>query len=432
MIVGLVYAKGFKFYDTAFELALGYFNERYRPSYSRLRKILEKGDVTALLWVSLVYGISGGHLGEDRGNPKELVRDLNTHSDAKVSEYSIWGLFRSDVGGFSDIAIPPQSILSFPPNVRRWYYRMLTKVPETLDANFDLMEEAIRTESSSEAREGLAIGLATLEPDSGIARLMLDWYGRERNTLVRAKLLEHFARFHSYQSDYRDVIAKDQDLGPYERRLMAIAVSPREPLTVELQSKHKTRTEEEERMSIAIIGRESVRTSYILAVDTVDFSRESDTIQLSLFRDLLQDFGTDRSLHGVRQEDLITLLTGDGLIVVAGGEDNRLLPLRLALSILERYERTRGKKIRCGVNSGPTHWIEMSDVTRQVIGHAVNWAARVMAAAGGNEVLISDNYYKEIAQPARSELRGIKFEVVEGLHTKKDEPIPAWRASYTS
>jgi class 3 adenylate cyclase len=135
-------------------------------------------------------------------------------------------------------------------------------------------------------------------------------------------------------------------------------------------------------------------------------------------------------LHGVRQADFIALLTGDGLIVVASGEDNRLLPLRLSLSILERYERTRGKKIRCGVNSGPAHWIELSDGTRQVIGYAVNWAARVMAAAEGNEVLLSDAYYRGIAQPARSELRGIKFEQVEGLRTKKDEPIPAWRAAY--
>jgi hypothetical protein len=429
-IVRLVESRDFTFYDSAFELALGYFNERYRPSYSRLRQILAKGDATALLWVSLVYGISGGHIGEDRGDPKVLVRDLNLHENAQVTEYSIWGLYKADTGSFADLAIPPQNLLSFSPNVRRWYYRLLTKVPEALDANFDLMEEAIRTERSSEAREGLAIGLATIKPDVQIARLMMDWYGRERNALVRAKLLEHFARFHSYRTEYRAAMAGDQDLGPYERRLIAVAESAGEPLAIELQNRHRVISEETVAMTIPMIGNENVRTSYILAVDTVNFSGESDTIQLALFRDLLQDFGTDQMLHGVRKIDFIALLTGDGLIVVASGEDNRLLPLRLSLSILERYERTRGKKIRCGVNSGPAHWIELSDGTRQVIGHAVNWAARIMAAAEGNEVLLSDAYYREIAQPARSELRGIKFEQVEGLRTKKDESIPAWRAAY--
>jgi hypothetical protein len=430
-IVNLVLSRGFEYYNSAFELASGYFNERYRPAFGRLRKIVEAGDPSALLWVSLVYGKSRGHLGEERGDPKELIRDLNVHDDPRVSEYSIWGLFKAEDGSFADLAIAPQDLSKFSSNIRRWYYRLLAKAPESVDANFDLVQEASRVERAVDAREGLAIGLATTRPDAQIAGLMIDWHGKERNPLVRARLLEHLTRFQSERSDYRDVIAADREIGPYERRWMAVAEDAGRALVEEVRNvTSKPSLSEELPMAIPIINTEEVRQSYVLAVDTVDFSDESDDIQLNIFRDLLQDFGSDRILRGVRREDLVPLLTGDGLIVVAGGDDNRLLPLQLSLSIIERYQAIREKKIRCGVNSGPAHWMVMSDGSRQVIGHAVNWAARVMAAAGGNEVFVSEGYFGEIARPARSELKGINFEEVAGLFTKKGEPIPARRASY--
>lgn len=181
-------------------------------------------------------------------------------------------------------------------------------------------------------------------------------------------------------------------------------------------------------MSLPVISREMTRQAYILAIDTVGFSDESDSMQYEIFRDLLADFSTDKTLAGVRQEDFIALMTGDGLILVFGGDDNRLVPLWLCQSILEKYAATRRKELRCGINCGPAYWLEMSNGSRQVIGHAINWAVRVMTAAGRNEVFLSNTYYDAVARPARSEIRGVDFEIVGGKKTKKGEDLPVWRA----
>ena len=126
------------------------------------------------------------------------------------------------------------------------------------------------------------------------------------------------------------------------------------------------------------------------------------------------------------------LLTGDGLIVVFRGIEQMFLPLKLSLSVLKTYEKTRKKELRLGINCGPVRWIKMTDGTTQVIGHALNWAVRVMSAAQSNQVFVSDIYHNQIIIPSKSEFSGVDFSEVKNLKTKKGEPIAAYRVVVTN
>lgn len=51
----------------------------------------------------------------------------------------------------------------------------------------------------------------------------------------------------------------------------------------------------------------------------------------------------------------------------------------------------------------------------------------MVSAASGGELLVSEDYYRGVARPARDRLQGVRFDEVSGLVTKHGEPVAAYR-----
>jgi len=174
-------------------------------------------------------------------------------------------------------------------------------------------------------------------------------------------------------------------------------------------------------------GEPETRETYFLAMDTVQFSTRTDAQQLTILRDLLSGCEHDEDLRRLRRDECVYLITGDGLIIGLSGDHNALVPLKSAMRLRRLNAELRGYQVRYGVHYGPANWLNLVDGSRQLIGHAVNWSARVMSAAGGNELLVSGEYYRQQIHPRRDVI-GASFMEVAGLVTKLGEPIAAWRA----
>jgi len=173
-------------------------------------------------------------------------------------------------------------------------------------------------------------------------------------------------------------------------------------------------------MRVPDITRHELRETYVVAVDTVDFSSNEDAVQLTVLRDLLRAAGdVPVTPQGVPPA---ILLTGDGLIV-AFGDPDATSALHFAERLFAVWSKTKRLEVRVGVNSGPSYWLKLTDGTTQLIGHAINWAVRVMGGLPGPGISISGEYYDRVVRPRLMDFRGLAFEEVDGRVTKKGEPI---------
>jgi class 3 adenylate cyclase len=175
---------------------------------------------------------------------------------------------------------------------------------------------------------------------------------------------------------------------------------------------------------LPVIERDFTDQVYILGTDTVDFSRRTDHQQFLIFRQLLDALRDEELITRQDPADLAVLSRGDGVFVCFRQPANRLAPLHLALRLRPHFP-----DLRFGVNSGPATWILMRGGGTEVISHAVNWTARVMSAAAGNQVLLSDPYYHTIVLPSTDDLPETAFQFIDGLTTKHGEPLPAWEVT---
>ena len=178
--------------------------------------------------------------------------------------------------------------------------------------------------------------------------------------------------------------------------------------------------------AIPIIDSDTTEHVYVLGVDTVGFSKRTDSDQYTIFRDLLDALHHDENVSGQFASDLCVLPTGDGFFVRRRQPANRLTPLNLAMSLARRFESLRTYKLRVRVHAGPATWINLRGGSIQVISSALNWTARVMSAADEGQVMISDSYYRDIAYPSRDKLQGLTFVDVPGHATKHGEPLAVW------
>lgn len=399
----------------ASDLAQGYFAPSLRPKSLRaLKANVNDQDSLSLLWTSLIYGVSKGRVADSRAKP--LIQELNHHDDAAVVEYSIWALNEAPSSGFSDILIYPQDLNDFPPNVRRWYFRLLTKDLETLYGNISLVERSLSSTTDARVREGIAIGLRPHRLDGKTADLLVDWFRKESIPIIRAQLIRHFVAH--------------QDVPLYHDALLNESRSPRDDMSALLLPTVRPAGVTNIYFNRgAIMGKPSAdiqmvdrdrHNTYVIAVDTVDFSSEQDSVQLTIFGDLLNAVAL-LPTDGI--EDKLVLMTGDGLILALRCAETA--PLKLAVRLVESWSKTKTKKIRVGINFGSAFWITMSDGSRQLIGHTINWAVRIMTAAPDSGISVDTGYYEKCVLPSANEFKGLTFKPAEDRKTKKGEAISA-------
>lgn len=175
------------------------------------------------------------------------------------------------------------------------------------------------------------------------------------------------------------------------------------------------------------INQKRTETVYILAVDIVGFSKDTDNIeQFTLFEKLIDLFNKNEDFKKIPQSDSIILLTGDGLALIVKGEENAVQLFELAYTIAQ--DKYKGFGLTLALNSGKITWITLEDNTTQAIGQPVNWAFRILGCSLENQILIGENYYTNVIAPIQSSnapFRYLKFEHFEAGITKHKEKIMA-------
>ncbi|GIF02771.1 nucleotidyl cyclase domain-containing protein [Actinoplanes siamensis] len=404
----------------AIQLAAGYFQVSAPVERSVLRKAMDDDDPLLHRWISLRYGRDPSVL------PKEVLADLVSGSTASVTEYAVWAIHNDPHGRIADIPLYPQDFAKFPSSVRRWYLRVLLKDRANLLPYIDLVRQGMSDEAPA-VREGLALGLIDTSFSADFADELSGWYVRERDPVVRLAIARSmFSQRRRHQQFQQLLGAERRAEGSLVGRLFSADRSPR-PSKIFVPTSRRRRKGSVLRSPLPAILGESQENVYLLGIDTVDFSKRTDRQQYTIFRDLLDSLRHEEVLAVEDPADIATLLTGDGVFVGFRKVTSRLSPIRVALRLKRMYEELRGYELRFGINSGPATWVFFDSGGPQLISHAVNWTARVMSAAGANQILISDSYYQQCIRPAADELPEVKFDSVSGHTTKHGEPLPMWQ-----
>jgi class 3 adenylate cyclase len=411
---------GIDYQDPVIRLAAGYFGSGRPIERSVLNAAANSDDALTHRWLSLRYGQDPSSV------PKGLLADLVTSSSSSVIEYTVWAVHNDPRGRLSDVRLFPQDFAAFPTNVRRWYIRVVLKDAANILPYRDLLRAAMRDESAH-VREGLALGLMPIPIDALLADEILEWFGREADPRVRFAIgrVLH-AKRRKYASFHIALLAENDD--SLVAQAFIVQKAPRTSRIFIPGQGKKSKRGQSVRSTLPTIVSDSEESVHLLGVDTVDFSTKTDKQQYTIFRDLLDSLQHEDILVNVNPDEVAVLLTGDGMFIGFRHISRRLAPLQLALQLRRTFAALRSYELRFGINSGPATWIFMNEGGPQVISHAVNWTARVMAGAHGSQILMSDTYYQTYVLPARDLLPGVKLMKVGDLLTKHGEPLVAWEA----
>ena len=394
---------GLPYRGTPYELSALYFQPYRDPLPTRTQsRAADADDPLGPMWLSLLHARGRGIV------MTPMICDLTGHHDPGVSEYAIWALVRSPTAGFADAALGPGDIAGRDAQVRRWLYRLLGKDPKYLFLYADLIIERMGAEPDPRAREGLALGLGTADLDPIVQSAVVEWYAGEADPLVRQALVTHLRHGAARHATYRDA------LGQIGEDLYLVG-SAETDLIFETRSKGMT--------AIPRIIDADVHRTYLLGLDTVGFSKLTDAQQFAVLRDIYAACEYDEQVRDVPADHAVFLMTGDGVIAGFRGPDQRLLPLQMALRINHSNDTLRKYEMRFGVHAGELRWVVLDNGQYQLVGHAINWTARVMDQASAGQVLVSESYFKDVANPARDYLAAIDFTELSGLTTKHGEAV---------
>lgn len=159
-------------------------------------------DVLKLALVAIGLNRAPEHIFDPRYANSVIVRDLGTHDDPIVSQYTVWAICENPALGLKDLGLPLKDIESKPPNVRAWMFRLVAANDTDPVVGLEYIELGSR-DPDIEVRAGLAMGLGHVYFD-GIQPLVLDWYGNETDEDVRLRLLDHIVRQADQSPSYKE------------------------------------------------------------------------------------------------------------------------------------------------------------------------------------------------------------------------------------
>jgi class 3 adenylate cyclase len=403
--------------ESPYALSVRYLRTEPSPIDPRIAaRSAEAEDAISPMWLALLHSRARGLVSDD------LVAALTVHHDPNVAEYATWALVQHPAAGLADSRIDPHLIPSMPAQNRRWALRLLGKDPLTVHNYGDLVIQTIDKDPDPVVREGLAIAIGPWKLAPPLEQRIAEWYTSEADELTSNALQDHLERFAPITPVYRDAL-EVRPLSDNASHWLQRYPSSSFPVLVR-------RPRVRVRMAVPPSIREFHREeTYIVAMDTVGFSRLPDSDQVSIVQQLLAACAQDRHAAALPDDQVVYLITGDGLIVGFRGADSALVPLRLALRLSSHFARLHDYQVRFGIHAGPAEWLVMNDGARQLIGHAVNWTVRTMSHADGGQVLVSQAYHDGQAHPARDYLPGITFSALDPAATKHGEPLVTLEAS---
>lgn len=159
-------------------------------------------DVLKLALVAIGLNRAPEHIFDPRYANSVIVKDLGTHNDDIVSQYSIWAICENPTLGLKDLGIPLKDIEAKPANVRAWMFRLVAANDTDPATGLEYIELGSR-DSDIEVRAGLAMGLGHIFFD-GIQPLIMNWYDNETDDDVRLRLLDHIVRQGDHSPSYKE------------------------------------------------------------------------------------------------------------------------------------------------------------------------------------------------------------------------------------
>ena len=201
----------------------------------------------------------------------EYVRELGEHPDAEVAEFALWSAMKQGTN-VGETLLDPDKISEAPAAVRRWAYHLIAADNSARIAYSDLILRARTDEHDERAREGLAAGLIKARLDGRWLDFANDW--RRNDPSERVKRVLRSGLVHTVRST------------PHARVFQAAAKKADEPSGQRRSSMKGVPKVVESRREMM----------YLIAVDTIAFSEASDGDQLSIARNILEEFSVQQEL----------------------------------------------------------------------------------------------------------------------------------------
>lgn len=192
--------------EGALLVASSRYNAQCRADLVKTRVDIYKADPLTLQNVTILIGVNKMPDGvfSDRHPYKEIIGALNGHDDKLVQQYSIWAICENSKLGIADLGIKVTDIEAFPPNVRKWLYKLIATSKEGAGDYREILDVGSR-ETDVQIRRNVASGLRdTYFVD--IEELILTWFSAESDEEVRLLLLEHMASCSNFCASYAQPI----------------------------------------------------------------------------------------------------------------------------------------------------------------------------------------------------------------------------------
>lgn len=214
-------------YLKEYELAARLFSERRFDSLGSKFIDIESDSNHALLWLSLSEGYQKApeNVAHVTYENVEIVRQLSTHPDPKVAEYSVWSLWQHPDRSAKDLFLEEEKYAVQPSGVRRWIYRLHAKDPDELLKRTDFLQSFYQ-DTSREAREGLALGLRDVRVQQAQSEVV-KWFTNEEDVAISELLYEHMARNSEGEDRFEALVVskykEEANDGPFRNRMLGAA-----------------------------------------------------------------------------------------------------------------------------------------------------------------------------------------------------------------
>ncbi|WP_126175385.1 hypothetical protein [Tsuneonella rigui] len=193
-----------------------------------IRISLSSDDLT-LKWATFLIGYGKAPI--DLFHPKFqndiFLAELQKHDSPEIKEYAVWALWERPDFDASHSNIDLTAIKRHEENVRKWLYRLACQSAGIVKLDADAFDQ-LRRDRSKKSLEGLALGVADLDP-SGFDREVLEWFSIEEHPQVRENLIASMAARSADSIEYEDavlsVFRKEATDSPLARRILATSAS---------------------------------------------------------------------------------------------------------------------------------------------------------------------------------------------------------------
>lgn len=400
-----------------YQLSASLFGRPRRPRRA-VRLALSIDDALTQQWLGLLYG--HGRLPV----PVQEISELTKSPDARVAEYAIWGLRRARGGGIEDATQDPFSISTAPPNVRRWYYRLLLKDVQNLDRYESQVLAFAQGDEDSTAREGLALGFVGLALPPAWQGVVHDWLSFEKDPYVWEALLRVLG-LPSESGDPLIELSHDTPLSPRSIDLggAGAAYFGRKAFLGEPQPPNRGDRIARQRRDLDFAGPPTTAAAVVLVSDLVAFTELIDAAQVSALNGLLTAM---KQVPALVEGD--TLFTGDGAITVWRDAERFSSVVEAARRLSEIHASTATAKLRLGLHAGTVLVLTRADGQVQFIGDAINKAVRCCAAAEPGQMVVTSAFHDQIIKP-HSQRLAFEFAAVEVVEAKHQVQLQVRRLS---